>query len=54
MGKREEREIKIIYRPPVFNTRHSGSPYEVRCEGLQSGWGDTLQEAIEDFDYNNG
>lgn len=49
----EEREVKIIYKPPVFNDRYRDSLYEVRCIGLQSGYGDTLEEAIRDFDFVN-
>lgn len=49
----EEKEIKIIYKPPVFNDRYGTMPYEVKCEGLSSGYGYTLQEAIEDFDFQN-
>lgn len=49
----EEKEVKIIYRPPAFNERYRNSLYEVKCEGLNSGYGDTLQEAIEDFDFAN-
>lgn len=49
----EEKEVKIIYRPPAFSERYRKSLYEIKCDGLNSGYGDTLQEAIEDFDYNN-
>ncbi len=48
-----EKEIKIIYRPPIFNDRYTSSLYEVRCEGLESGYGNTLEESIRDFDYKN-
>lgn len=49
----EEKEVKIIYRPPAFNERYRNSLYEVKCEGLNSGYGYTLQKAIEDFDIVN-
>lgn len=33
--------------------RYDYDHFEIRCEGLISGCGETLEEAIKDFDNNN-
>lgn len=48
-----EHEIKIIYREQMNIGRTTYLPYEVRCEGRHSGYGETLEEAIKEFDKNN-
>ena len=49
-----EHQIKIIYREQTFPMgRKTYLPYEVSCEGRYSGYGETLEEAIKDFDRNN-
>lgn len=46
-------EIKIIYTEQVNMNKKTYIPYEVSCEGRHSGYGNTLEEAIKEFDKNN-
>ena len=48
-----EHEIKIIYREQTCFMDKIYLPYEVSCEGRYSGYGETLEEAIKEFDKNN-
>ena len=48
-----EHEIKIIYREQVRVGRKIYLPYEVSCENRFCGYGNTLEEAIKDFDKQN-
>lgn len=49
-----EHEIRIIYREQTFSPNGKiYLPYEVCCEGRYCGHGETLEEAIKDFDRNN-
>lgn len=48
-----EHKIKIVYREQVSIGRKIYLPYEVSCEGRYSGYGNTLEEAIKEFDKNN-
>ena len=48
-----EHEVRIVYRKQVNIGRKTYLPYEVSCEGRYTGCGNTLEEAIKDFDNNN-
>lgn len=48
-----EHEIKIIYREQVNIGRKIYLPYAVICEGRYGGYGNSLEEAIKNFDENN-
>ena len=49
-----EHEIKIVYREQVnMDGTTYLPPYKVSCEGLYSGYGYTLEQAMKAFDNNN-
>lgn len=52
-GGNMEREVKIVLVPKEWIAEDTDM-FRVECEGLHSGWGRTLEEAIRDFDKENG
>jgi len=48
----EEREIKIDLVPKEW-VGEEKNMYRISCDGMNYGWGYTLEEAIKNFDKEN-
>jgi hypothetical protein len=47
-----EIEVKIVFVPKE-QTNEDVDLFRVSCDGLNSGWGTTLEKAIQNFDVMN-
>ena len=48
----EEREVKIALIPKEWINEETDM-YRVSCDGMECGWGTTLESAIKDYDEKN-
>ena len=47
-----EREVKIVLVPKDW-IGEKADMYRISCDDLHCGWGNTLEDAIRDFDAKN-